>query len=158
MAQSKTNAMRILDSHQIPYEVHTYNNKDGKIDGITVANKINKDVLMVYKTLVVQGSSHAIYVCVIPVAEELDFKKVAKVVKEKKIEMVAVKDIQKLTGYIRGGCSPLGMKKNYQTLIDESAEKLSSIIVSAGKIGMQIELGVMYLKETIDAQLATIIH
>ncbi|MGP7816973.1 Cys-tRNA(Pro) deacylase [Niallia sp. 01092] len=157
MAQAKTNAMRFLDSHEIAYEIYTYNNKDGKIDGISVADKINKDVQMVYKTLVVKGSND-IYVCVIPVAEELDLKKVAKVVKEKKIEMVAVKDIQKLTGYIRGGCSPIGMKKKYQTIIDESASNLASIIVSAGKIGMQIELEVMNLQEATDALLADVIH
>ncbi|WP_445506312.1 Cys-tRNA(Pro) deacylase [Niallia sp. 03190] len=158
MAQPKTNAMRYLDSHHIAYEIYTYNNKDGKIDGISVANKINKDVQMVYKTLVVKGSSHDIYVCVIPVVEELDLKKVAKVVGEKKIELVAVKDIQKLTGYIRGGCSPLGMKKKYQTIIDESAANLSSIIVSAGKIGVQIEVGVMNLQEATDALIVDVIH
>ncbi|WP_445488983.1 Cys-tRNA(Pro) deacylase [Niallia sp. 03133] len=158
MAQAKTNAMRFLDSHHIAYELYTYTNKDGKIDGISVANKINKDIQMVFKTLVVKGSSNDIYVCVIPVAEELDFKKVAKIVQEKKVEMAPVKDIQKLTGYIRGGCSPFGMKKQYPTIIDEHAASLSSIIVSAGKIGMQIEISVMDLTETIDAQLADVLH
>ncbi|PKG22547.1 Cys-tRNA(Pro) deacylase [Niallia nealsonii] len=158
MAQPKTNAMRFLDNCHINYEVYTYENKDGKIDGISVANKINKDLDIVYKTLVAKGTGMNVYVFIVPVAEELDLKKAAKAVKEKKVELVAVKDIQKLTGYIRGGCSPLGMKKQYETIIADSAEEISSIIVSGGKIGVQIELKVADLKETIEGKFADITH
>lgn len=149
----KTNAMRILNQKKIDYNILTYDKNDGKIDGISVAGKINKDVEAVYKTLVAKGSSKAIYVFVIPVAHELDLKKAAKAAKEKKIEMIPVKEILKLTGYIRGGCSPIGMKKSYRTFIDERASKIEKIIVSAGKIGLQVELDLTDLAEVVDAQL-----
>ncbi|AST90210.1 aminoacyl-tRNA deacylase [Sutcliffiella cohnii] len=157
MKVSKTNAMRILDSKKIPYEIITYESKDGKIDGVSVAEKIGKDVRSVYKTLVAQGNSKNIYVYIIPVNDELDLKKGAKAVNEKKIEMIPVKDIQKWTGYIRGGCSPIGMKKVYPTVIDESAEGLEKIIVSGGKIGVQLELTVGDLKEVTNAMLVDVI-
>lgn len=140
MAQVKTNAMRILDRENIKYNISTYENKDGKIDGVSVASKIGKNVEQVFKTLVLQGQSKEIYVFVIPVNEELDLKKSAKVAGEKKVEMIHVKDINKYTGYIRGGCSPIGMKKLYKTFIQSTAENLETIVVSGGKIGMQIEL------------------
>lgn len=142
MAQAKTNAMRILDAQKIAYQTYQYDNKDGKIDGVSVAEKINKQTIMVYKTLVAQGASKNVYVFVIPVEKELDLKKAAKAAGEKKLEMLPVKDIQAFTGYIRGGCSPIGMKKLYSTFIDDSALKLESMIVSGGKIGLQIELNV----------------
>lgn len=145
----KTNAMRILDTNGIGYNVLTYDNKDGKIDGISVANKIGRDVHTVFKTLVASGKSNEIYVFVIPVAEELDLKLAAIATGEKKIELIHVKDITKYTGYIRGGCSPIGMKKLYPTYIDESAIELGNIIVSGGKIGVQIELDVKDLKEVV---------
>ncbi|SKC47178.1 Cys-tRNA(Pro) deacylase [Maledivibacter halophilus] len=153
----KTNAMRILDQKKIKYIAYQYNKNDGKIDGISVADKIGKDINIVYKTLVTQGSSKNIYVFVIPVAHELDLKKAAKVAREKKVEMIPVKDILKYTGYIRGGCSPIGMKKKYKTFVDASASQIQKIIVSAGKIGEQIELNVTDLTESIDAQLEDII-
>jgi Cys-tRNA(Pro)/Cys-tRNA(Cys) deacylase len=140
VAQGKTNAMRILDSKRISYDLITYDNKDGKIDGVSVANKINKDPGVVYKTLVTQGTSKELFVFIIPVEAELDLKKAAKAAEEKKVEMIPVKDIQKWTGYIRGGCSPIGMKKSYATFIDQSANDLDTIVVSGGKIGVQIEL------------------
>lgn len=140
MAQVKTNAMRILDKENIKYNISTYENKDGKIDGVSVASKIGKNVEEVFKTLVLQGQSKEIYVFVIPVNEELDLKKSAKVAGEKKVEMIHVKDINKYTGYIRGGCSPIGMKKLYKTFIHSTAENLETVVVSGGKIGMQIEL------------------
>lgn len=140
MASGKTNAMRILDAKKVEYKMHSYENKDGKIDGVSVAQKINRDVHEVYKTLVTQGTSKGLYVFVIPVEAELDLKKAAKASGEKKVEMIHVKDIQKWTGYIRGGCSPVGMKKLYPTFIDSSAEGLERIIVSGGKIGLQMEL------------------
>jgi Cys-tRNA(Pro)/Cys-tRNA(Cys) deacylase len=151
MATVKTNAMRILDAKKIPYEVLTYDNKDGKIDGVSVAAKVGKDPREVYKTLVTQGASKNIFVFVIPVEAELDLKKAAKAAGEKKIEMIHVKDIQKWTGYIRGGCSPVGMKKEYQTYIDESCQALPEIVVSGGKIGVQIVINPQPLKEVTGA-------
>ncbi|MDU2199259.1 MAG: Cys-tRNA(Pro) deacylase [Peptostreptococcaceae bacterium] len=136
----KTNAMRILDSHNINYKMHSYDSGKDHIDGVEVAKKIGRDVSEVYKTLVAQGASKEFYVYVIPVHENLDLKKAARAANEKNVEMIHVKDINKITGYIRGGCSPIGMKKQYKTFINESAENLSSIIVSAGKIGYQIEI------------------
>lgn len=140
MAKVKTNAMRMLDTQKVPYEILTYDSKDGKIDGVAVAGKIGRNPAQVYKTLVVIGASKSPYVFVIPVEAELDMKKAAKEAGEKNVEMLPVKDIQKFTGYIRGGCSPIGMKKNYPTFLDESAKQLETIIVSAGKIGFQVEL------------------
>jgi Cys-tRNA(Pro)/Cys-tRNA(Cys) deacylase len=157
MAQTKTNAMRLLDAKKVSYDMYTYDNRDGKIDGISVAEKIGKDPKDVYKTLVTQGSSKQIYVFVVPVAEELDLKKAAKVSAEKRVEMIPVKDIHKWTGYIRGGCSPIGMKKEYQTFIDESCLLLDSIVVSAGKVGLQIEMTPTMLKDLTQAEITAII-
>ena len=157
MAQTKTNAMRILDAKKVKYGMLTYDNKDGKIDGISVAEKIGKDAKTVYKTLVAQGTSKNIFVFVIPVAEELDLKKAAKAAGEKAIEMLPVKDIQKWTGYIRGGCSPVGMKKDYKTFLDESSRQLESMVVSAGKIGVQIVLSPSQLQEVTKAEFAYVI-
>lgn len=156
MAQSKTNAMRLLDKENITYNVYTYESTDGKIDGLSVAEKIGRDPNCVYKTLVIQGTSKNIYVCVIPVGAELDLKKAAQEAGEKKVEMLPVKDIQKHTGYIRGGCSPLGMKKLYPTLISTEASGLGLIIVSAGKIGMQVEVNPDDLKTVTKGQWANI--
>lgn len=157
VAHSKTNAMRILEQKNIRYNMNTYDSKDGKIDGISVAEKIGKDPATVYKTLVSQGSSGNYYVFVIPVAEELDMKKAARAADEKKVEMIMVKDIQKVTGYIRGGCSPVGMKKEYRTFIDSSAESLENIIVSGGRIGTQIELKVEEFRKAVKAELHDLI-
>lgn len=151
MAQGKTNAMRMLDAKKMTYNVMTYNNDDGQIDGVSVAKKIGRDTRVVYKTLVTQGQTKSLYVFVIPVEAELDLKKAAKAAGEKKLEMLPVKDIQKWTGYIRGGCSPIGMKKLYPTFIDESAAEFSSIVVSGGKIGLQIELSVEDLQTVAEA-------
>ena len=156
MAQGKTNAMRILDAKKIPYNLLTYDSLDGKIDGASVAQKIDKDPKLVYKTLVAQGNSKQIYVFIVPVEAELDLKKAAKVAGEKKIEMIHVKDIQSLTGYIRGGCSPVGMKKLYPTFIEQQAANFEKIIVSGGKIGMQFEISVADLKDVIQAQIVDI--
>ncbi len=157
MAQVKTNAMRILDAKKVHYEMLTYENKDGKIDGVSVAEKIGRNPKEVFKTLVAQGSSKNVFVFVIPVTEELDLKKAAKAAGEKNIEMLPVKDIQKWTGYIRGGCSPIGMKKEYKTFIDESSKSLESIIVSGGKIGVQMVLDPVQLTEVTKADIAPII-
>lgn len=157
MAKGKTNAMRILDGLHIAYTTHFYENKDGKIDGISVAEKIGVDKRQVFKTLVVQDGEKEPYVFIIPVQAELDLKKAAKAVQAKKVEMAPVKDIQKLTGYIRGGCSPIGMKKKYQTILDESAEGLPSIVVSGGKIGLQMELEVSDLIQATDAAVGNVL-
>lgn len=154
MAIAKTNAMRILDLNKMNYEVMTYDNKDGKIDGVSVAKKIGKDPSIVYKTLVAQGNSKNLYVFIIPVEAELDLKKAAKATNEKKIEMIPVKDIQKWTGYIRGGCSPVGMKKAYPTFIDHHASNVAQIVVSGGKIGIQIMLKVSDLQGVSNATMA----
>ncbi len=138
MAQMKTNVMRLLDQAQIAYEVTTYDVKDGKIDGQAVAEKIGKNSKQVFKTLVAVGKTKTNYVFVIPVDLELDLKKAATGAGEKSIEMLPVKDLQKTTGYIRGGCSPIGMKKAFPTFIHESAKSLESITVSGGKVGVQI--------------------
>lgn len=142
MANIRTNAMRILDQMKIEYNSYSYSINDDKIDGISVAEKISINPKYVYKTLVVEGHSKEIYVFIIPVAEELDLKKAAKAAGEKNIHMIHVKDIQKITGYIRGGCSPIGMKKSYKTFIDSSASDIDNIIISGGKIGTQMELTV----------------
>jgi Cys-tRNA(Pro)/Cys-tRNA(Cys) deacylase len=157
VAQGKTNAMRILDAKKVSYEMLTYDNKDGKIDGVSVAEKIGREPKEVYKTLVAMGASRNIFVFVIPVAEELDLKKAAKAAGEKNIEMLPVKDIQKWTGYIRGGCSPIGMKKEYKTFIDVNCRSIDSIIVSGGKIGVQIVLEPVLLQEVTKADIVPII-
>ena len=136
----KTNVMRLLDAAGITYRAHFYDSSDGKIDGVSVAGKTGLPVEQVFKTLVTVGASNALYVFVIPVAEELDLKKAARAAGEKNIVMIASRDLLKNTGYIHGGCSPLGMKKPLPTFIHESAILLTTMACSAGKIGAQIEL------------------
>lgn len=156
MKQTKTNAMRILEKEKIAYTMLTYSTDDGKIDGVSVAHKIGREERVVYKTLVAQGTSKGYYVFVIPVEAELDLKKAAKAVSEKKIEMIPVKDITTVTGYIRGGCSPIGMKKLFPTRLDETAKSLDTIIVSGGSIGVQIETTPENLIQATKAQFADI--
>ena len=137
----KTNAMRILDSKKIKYNTYEYPHEDGvAVDGITVANLLNEDPNKVFKTLVLVGNDKKNYVAVVPVMAELDLKKCAKEFRVKSLEMIHVKDINNLTGYVRGGCSPIGMKKVFPTIIDESALLFDNIIFSGGKIGLQIEM------------------
>ena len=157
MAVQKTNAMRILDKSKIEYEVITYDISDDKIDGISVAEKTGQNLNEVYKTLVTIGNTKELYVFVIPVAEELDLKKAAKVCGEKKIEMIHVKDINKYTGYIRGGCSPIGMKKMYKTFIQKDAESLKKICISGGKKGIQVKVATKNLIELVYGIFADII-
>lgn len=151
---AKTNAARMLDKENIPYELLYYSTDDGKVDGVSVAAKIGSPAQFVYKTLVAIGASKQPYVFVIPVAEELDLKKAAKAAGEKKMEMSPVKDILALTGYIRGGCSPIGMKKPFRTFVSAEAEQLPEIIVSAGKIGMQLKLAPAGLAAVTNGQFA----
>lgn len=140
MANPKTNVMRLLEQAKMTYEVTTYQVEDGKIDGQAVAKKIGKPSWQVFKTLVAIGKSKTPYVFVIPVDLELDLKKASRVAEEKSMEMLHVKDLQKVTGYIRGGCSPIGMKKAFRTFIHESAKSLEEMTVSGGKIGVQVSL------------------
>ena len=154
----KTNVMRVLEQKGIPYTAHAYAHEEGvAVDGVTVANMLGQDPEQVFKTLVARGASKGIYVFVIPVADSLDLKKAAKAVGEKSIEMVAVKEINALTGYIRGGCSPVGMKKQYPTVFHETAEIIDSIMVSAGKIGAQVELEPAALIELVEGTMADIV-
>ncbi len=139
MPEIKTNVMRILEQHKIAYTAHEYPHGKEAVDGVTVAGLLGQDPRQVFKTLVARGKSGGHYVFVIPVAAGLDLKKAAKAVGEKAVEMVHVKDLLGLTGYVRGGCSPVGMKKAFPTVFDRSADSIPTIMVSAGKIGFQIE-------------------
>lgn len=148
----KTNAVRIVEAAGIEYQLYTYDAPDGFLDGVSVAKQTGQDVEHVFKTLVLVGHSKEHYVCVIPVAEELDFKKAAKHFGEKNIEMIHAKDITNITGYIKGGCSPVGMKKPFRTAIDWTAELQETICVSGGKVGLQMELSPSELAEMIGAE------
>ena len=139
MKEQKTNVMRVLEQKKIPYTPHEYPHGEEPVDGETVARLIGRDPACVFKTLVTAGASRTNYVFVIPVLKELDLKKAAKAAGEKSIAMIPAKDITPLTGYVRGGCSPVGMKKQFKTIFDASAREQSTIIVSAGKIGAQVE-------------------
>lgn len=139
MKEQKTNAMRILEQKKIRYTAHEYAHGDGPVDGVTVARLTGQDPAKVFKTLVTVGSSRANYVFVIPVAAELDLKRAAKAVGEKSVAMIHVSEITPLTGYVRGGCSPVGMKKLFPTVFDASAAERDTILVSGGRIGTQIE-------------------
>ena len=139
MAEAKTNAMRMLDRAGIPYGTYHYDHGDGLIDGLSVAAKLGQDPDRVFKTLVTRGASGGYFVFVIPVALELDLKKAARAVGEKSVAMIHVSEINKVTGYIRGGCSPVGMKKQYPTVFDRRALGLPTVMVSGGRIGTQVE-------------------
>ena len=140
MAEQKTNVMRILGQKKIRYSAHEYPHGEGAVDGVTVARMTGRDPACVFKTLVTRGASKEIYVFAIPVADELDLKKAAKAVGEKSVAMVHVSEINALTGYVRGGCSPIGMKKQYKTVFHSSILSQETVLVSAGKIGQQVEL------------------
>ena len=152
----KTNAMRILDRKKISYEYQTYE-CDEFIDGLHTAEKTGAPVEQSFKTLVAQGKSKAYYVFVVPIAEEVDLKLAAKVAGEKSIEMIHVKDINAITGYIRGGCTPIGMKKQFPTFIHESAANFDTIIISGGRIGVQLILSPQDLIKVTRGQFADII-
>lgn len=157
MSVPKTNAMRILDKSKIEYSVISYESRDGRIDGVAVAKKIGRKNEEVFKTLVTVSNTKNIYVFIIPVNTEIDFKKAAKVTSEKSIEMINVNDLLKITGYVRGGCSPIGMKKQYKTFIHIYAEELEHIIFSGGKIGIQLEVERESLKDVINLSYEDII-
>ncbi|HYE68273.1 MAG TPA: Cys-tRNA(Pro) deacylase [Anaerovoracaceae bacterium] len=157
MANIKTNAVRLLDLKKVDYILKEYDAPDGFLDGLSVAKATGIEPERVFKTLVAQGASREFYVCVIPVAQELDLKKAAKHFGEKKLEMIHARDITKVTGYIKGGCSPIGMKKQFRTAIDESARNFERIVVSAGKVGLQMDLPLQSLLEAAAAELAELV-
>ena len=137
--EEKTNVMRVLEQKNIPYTPHAYD-PDAGLDGVSVARQLGQDPETVFKTLVARGASGGVYVFDIPVGDSLDLKKAAKAVGEKSIAMVAQKELLPLTGYVHGGCSPVGMKKRFPTLFHESCLELETMCVSAGKVGFQVEL------------------
>lgn len=137
-ASAKTNALRLAESAGIAYEAFEYDISDGKIDGVSIASKIGRSPEEVFKTLVTQAPGHEYFVFIVPAAGELDLKKAAMAVRRKSIEMIPSKELLPLTGYIHGGCSPLGMKKLFPTIIDETAQLYDTICVSGGKVGLNI--------------------
>ena len=151
--ETKTNAMRILDRNKIPYETIQYE-CDEYIDGLHTAEKTGAPVEQSFKTLVAQGKSGEYYVFVIPIAKEVHLKTAAKIVGEKSVEMIHVKDITRITGYVRGGCSPLGMKKQFRTVIDQSAESFSQIYVSGGRIGTTLKVSPVALAAVVRGEFA----
>ena len=154
----KTNVMRTLEQKKIPYTAHTYPHEEGvAVDGVTVAGMLNQDPAAVFKTLVAKGASGGYYVFDIPVAETLDLKKAAKAVGEKSIAMLPSKELLPLTGYVHGGCSPVGMKKLFPTVFHESCLALETMMVSAGKIGYQVEAKPGDLMDLVRAKTADLI-
>ena len=153
--ETKTNAMRMLDKHKVNYRHYTYDSTQA-ISGIEVATILGQNPKQVFKTLVTVGKSKQHYVFMIPVAEELDLKKAAAAAKEKSIEMVKSKELLGLTGYIHGGCSPLGMKKVFPTFVDETATNFETIIFSAGKIGMQVETSLEGIRQIVPLTVASL--
>lgn len=154
--ETKTNAMRILERMKIEYTYRTYE-CDEFIDGVHIADMLGIPYKTMYKTLVTIGKSKNYYVFVIPVAEEIDFKKAAKSVGEKSLEMLPLKDLTAVTGYVRGGCTAIGMKKKFRTVIQEDAKNLAEIIVSGGRVGLQLMLRPEDLKKATDAEYADVI-
>ena len=155
--EEKTNVMRILDQRKIPYTAHTYAHEKGAVDGVTVAQSLGQDPAAAFKTLVTRGVSGGYYVFDIPVAASLDLKKAAKAAGEKSISMLPQKELLPLTGYVHGGCSPVGMKKSFPTVFHESCLNENTICVSAGKIGFQVEVSPRALLELIHGTTADVI-
>ena len=158
MSQAKTNAMRMLDRAKISYTALEYPHQEGQaVDGVTVAQMLGQNPDQVFKTLVTQGASRNYYVFVVPVAASLDLKKAARAVGEKSVAMLHVADINKVTGYIQGGCSPVGMKKQFVTVFHESMLEQSQVMVSGGRIGLQIQLAPADLIAAVKGKTADII-
>ena len=153
----KTNAMRLLTAAKIPFTVKEYPVDENDLSGTHVADSIGADYDTVYKTLVLKGDKTGYLVCCIPVDAELDLKKVAKAAKDKKVDMIPMKDLLGLTGYVRGGCSPIGKKKKFPTYIEETAVLYDEIAVSAGVRGAQIIINPEKLREFTDAQFASLV-
>lgn len=156
--KGKTNAMRQLDAANISYGIIHYDESDGQNDGISVARKTERQTDEIYKTLVTQSASKQYYVFLVPVEKELHLKKAAHAAGEKKIDMIAVKDLQKVTGYVKGGCSPIGMKKKYPTFLAKEASSLTAVLVSGGQVGKQIEVKVEDLLLAAEAVFADIVQ
>ena len=154
--EAKTNAMRMLDKKKIPYEVLTYE-CDEFVDGLHAADLTGAPYEQSFKTLVMEGKSGSCYVFVVPIEKEVDRKAAAKAVGEKTVDMIHVKDILKITGYVRGGCSPIGMKKQYRTVIDSAASSFEEIYVSGGRIGLTLKVGLGDLLEVTGASLADVV-
>lgn len=152
----KTNVMRLLEQKKIPYQSFDYSQTDA-VSGVEVARALNEDPAQVFKTLVTIGKSGKNYVFVIPVEAELNLKKAAAAVSEKKIEMIKQKDLLGLTGYIHGGCSPIGMKKAFPTVMDSSCQQFESVMVSAGKIGYQVQIAPEALKNFVPFSVADLV-
>jgi len=159
--EEKTNVMRILDQKKVPYTAHFYEESDGpegdREYGLHVAQAMGQDAARVFKTLVARGASKNIYVYEVPVAENLDLRKAARAVGEKSIELLHVAEINSVTGYIRGGCSPVGMKKRFPTVFHRTVEEFDSIYISAGKIGAQVEVDLKGLLALLQADTADLI-
>lgn len=153
--EEKTNVMRVLDQKKIPYTAHTYDPESG-IDGVSVARSLGQDPASVFKTLVARGASGGYYVFDVPVAATLDLKKAAHAVGEKSVAMLPQKELLPLTGYVHGGCSPVGMKKQFPTVFHETVELFDTICVSAGKIGAQVEVAPADLIALLGAQTADV--
>ena len=154
--KEKTNVMRVLDGKRIPYESHTYE-PDASMSGEQIAALLGEEPDKVFKTLVTQGKSGQYYVFVIPVQAELELKKAAKAANEKSVSMIKQKELLPLTGYVHGGCSPIGMKKQFPTFIHESAATFDRMFVSAGKVGFQVELAPQDLMSVVNCKLADVI-
>ena len=156
--ENKTNAIRRFDSAKIKYTIHRYEHGDEAVDGAHIASLLGIDPAKVYKTLVTRGSDKNFYVFDIPVLAELDLKKAARAAGVKSVEMIHVAEINALTGYVRGGCSPVGMKKQFKTFFDQSAEELETMLVSAGRIGWQIEAAPKDIAALCAARFADLVH
>ena len=154
--EAKTNAIRILETMKIPYEAMTYECKEF-VDGSHIADQLGLDHSRVYKTITTVGKSGGYYVFVLPIDEEIDFKKAAKAAGEKSLEMLPLKDLTKVTGYVRGGCTSIGMKKQYPTVFHQTALDYDTIYISAGKIGAQVELAPRDLLDLLGAHAADIV-
>ena len=151
--QEKTNVMRTLERLRIPYQMHDYS-ATGALSGVEVAQALGEDPARTFKTLVTVGKSKTHFAFMIPVAEELDLKKAAAAVGEKAVEMIKSKELLPLTGYVHGGCSPIGMKKPFRTLIHRTAEQYETILFSAGKIGFQVECSLDGLRQAVPVESA----
>lgn len=156
MKQQKTNAIRIIEQKEIAYMAYEYPHEEGVfVDGKTVAHLLGEDPNQVFKTILLE-SNNKYYVSLIPVCDEIDLKKAAKAFNLKSVELAPVKNLFQITGYVRGGCSPIGMKKQFPTIIDETALLFDHIIFSGGRIGLQLELAVSDIKELIDVSFVDI--
>lgn len=158
MKEVKTNAMRMLDRLKIEYCVNTYEVSESHMDGKTVAEKVGVDVSQVYKTLVLENAKHAHFVFIIPVNASLDMKSAAQAVNEKKLQLMPLDDLKKVTGYVRGGCSSIGMKRQFPTIIDRQVEEIDAIYVSGGARGTQIKIDVAHLIRTTRATVKKVTH